>query len=93
VYQGLDDGRTVVARKEHRCEWCGESIRRGEKCIKRVYLFDGEFNNGRQHPDCFAAMKRDPDVDDGFEAHRQRRGMTTGESEKAREVDRDIRPA
>ena len=91
MYQEIDDGRTVIVRKDRHCEWCGETIHKGEKCIKRTYRFDGEFNDARQHPECFEAMKRDPYSREGFEAGAQRRGMTIGETEEVqrREIEEE----
>ena len=48
------------ARKEHRCEWCNEKICVGEKHFQRTYVFEGDFNNGRMHLECKAAMEKTP---------------------------------
>jgi len=82
-YQEIDDGRTVKARKRRRCEWCGEWIEVGESCILRKYVFEGSFNNSRQHPECNEAMKRsDLGWEQSFEFGEQRRGKTVAESEE-----------
>jgi hypothetical protein len=80
-YEEIDDGRMVKCRKKWTCEWCGEAIESRSSCIKRTYRFDDEFNDYRQHPECYAAMQRDPDSTRGFTFGGQRRGMTIWESE------------
>lgn len=41
-----------VARKDYRCIWCPELIRKGEKHIHEVSKWEGEFQNHRWHPEC-----------------------------------------
>lgn len=48
--------KAVVTRKSHRCEWCDEVICAGEPAQYRVYICDGEFCHGWQHPECYQAM-------------------------------------
>jgi hypothetical protein len=57
IYENIDDGRTVVSRKDHICEWCNESIPKGSHVVKRTYKWDGELVDARMHPECFNAMK------------------------------------
>lgn len=45
----------VKPRKRHQCEWCGEAIEKGERCISRSYIFDGEIQSEWQHVECYAA--------------------------------------
>jgi len=85
-YEPIDDGRTVKARKLHICEWCGEKISKGELCIMRKYVSDGELTNCRMHPECFEAMNRDALSDRDpcgymFYPHENARGMTQEEHE------------
>jgi len=82
MYEEIDDGRTITARKDHRCEWCGEVIRKGESCIKRTYKWEDEFWDNRQHPECFEAMKRCPFADEGFCPGENPRGAFEGEEEE-----------
>jgi len=44
------------SKKIYYCEWCGEKILKGEKHLKRVYLYDNEFEQGRMHLECEKAM-------------------------------------
>jgi len=48
--------KTVKCRKDHWCEWCEQRILSGEKAQYRVYIFDGDFNSGHMHLECFEAM-------------------------------------
>lgn len=41
-----------VARKDYRCIWCPELIRKGEKHIHEVSKYDGDFQDHRWHPEC-----------------------------------------
>ena len=43
-----------VARKMHRCIWCGESIVTGEKYRDERSTFDGEFQHHKWHMECNA---------------------------------------
>lgn len=44
------------AKKIYYCEWCNEQILAGEKHLKRVYIFCGDFVSGRMHLECEEAM-------------------------------------
>lgn len=88
MYEAIDDdGRVVTLRKPRNCEWCGQQIAVGEKAVHRTYRWDGDFNNARQHPECFAAMKayfaHTDWSEDGFEAGVMVRGEARHKSEKA----------
>lgn len=50
----------VTTRKVHQCDWCGELIEKGTKARRRVGIFEGDFCEGRQHPECYAAMEDAP---------------------------------
>jgi hypothetical protein len=53
--------KIASTRKPHFCEWCSETIQKGEPAQYRAYIFDGDFNSSWQHPECFEAMeKSDP---------------------------------
>lgn len=75
-YENIDDGRKVRVRKDCNCEWCGESIKKGEIAIKRTYKFEGGFNDARQHPECYEAMQQDDEsCDYGFEPYGMERPL------------------
>lgn len=88
-YEPIDDGRTIIVRKKTYCEWCGESISKGEKAINRVYKFNSDFNHGRQHPECYKAMNRaygnNEMYDDGFSPEMPR-GQTHDERENGKYI-------
>ena len=67
-----------VARKDYRCEWCAQTISKGEKHLHRVYRFEGDFNDGRMHLECEVAMDKSPwdEVADGWVAGEPQRGVT-----------------
>jgi hypothetical protein len=59
--------------KDHRCEWCGEKIPKGETHARFVGKWDGEFQNWRMHRDCFEATDKD-DLSEGFTPYEHARG-------------------
>lgn len=74
--------KTPMARKEHRCVWCGEPIPTGERYVRHRLIFDGMFQSNAFHRECDEAAARDPDVVSyGFETHEQPRGQTQTEHE------------
>ena len=66
-----------VARKAHTCEWCGETIERGERHVRYVGTMDGEFQSTRMHSECWSASHdyfATVAWDDEFMPHSFRRG-------------------
>lgn len=57
---------TPVARREHRCEWCGQKILVGEKHFKFSGVWEGEFQNWRMHTECEEARSKEDEYGDGF---------------------------
>lgn len=90
MYEVIDEGRIVKARKRRRCEWCPEWIEVGDECVVRTYKVDGELNNSRQHPECYEAMRKGRPVtwEDSFEFGEQLRGKTMEETEEMRYAER-----
>jgi hypothetical protein len=41
-----------IARKEHRCIWCGQKIVKGERYLAERSVFDGEMQNHHWHFEC-----------------------------------------
>ncbi len=41
-----------IGRKDYRCEWCGETIPKGEKHMHFVGVWEGEWQNYRMHDEC-----------------------------------------
>lgn len=58
--------RRHLGRKDHRCEWCGQSIPKGEMFQHFVGKWDNEFQNWRMHDECYNAASQDDDLIDGF---------------------------
>lgn len=44
--------KTPIARKEHRCEFCGEVIHVGEKYNRQTNVYDGRIYDWVSHCDC-----------------------------------------
>jgi len=49
--------RKPAARREHRCQWCGEPIVKGEKHRLTVYCLDGKIVSDRLHDECHEAFQ------------------------------------
>jgi hypothetical protein len=45
-----------VAKTQHRCIWCGETIEIGEKHANWSGLMDGKFQSNRGHLECMDAI-------------------------------------
>src|SRR5690348_8752902 len=48
-----------VARKDHRCIWCGQRIPKGEGYINERSIYDGDMQNHHWHPECWEASKEE----------------------------------
>lgn len=48
-----------IARKEHRCIWCGELILKGEKYTRQKGRFEGEWCDNPWHNDCWDGSMED----------------------------------
>lgn len=64
-----------VARKDHRCHWCGEAIPKGA----RYWLWRGVFDHAAQttkmHLECRRAASESSDLDTGFLPYVNERGV------------------
>ena len=69
-----------VARKEHVCDWCGETILRGERYARWNGIFEGDFQSNPMHTECDKAAQtyfRDIAIaGDGYMPHEFKRGST-----------------
>jgi predicted nucleic acid-binding Zn-ribbon protein len=43
---------TPMARKQHRCTWCGEHIEKGDTYVRVSGVFDGDLQTSKFHPEC-----------------------------------------
>lgn len=43
-----------VARKAHRCIWCGGELAKGTPYLDERSVYDGHFQQQRWHPECHA---------------------------------------
>lgn len=56
---------TVVARKEHICNFCSQKIRKGERYNIQIIKDNGEIYTWKAHLTCLM-VARDADYDDGL---------------------------
>lgn len=47
-----------TAKKEHKCDLCGETINIGEKYYRYVSLYDGRFYDNKYHEECITAINK-----------------------------------
>lgn len=45
-------------RKEQRCDWCWETIQKGDPSVSTAGKFVGDFYTARYHPECHLAISR-----------------------------------
>lgn len=71
--------KEVICRKPHSCEWCARKIKIGERARYRAYRFDGGFQAGHMHLECYHAMNKSPliDIEDGWSPGDFERGQTS----------------
>lgn len=50
---------TRTAKKEHRCNWCGQQIVVGEVYLRSRVVFEGEPQNSKLHLECADAAAED----------------------------------
>lgn len=69
-----------VARKAHRCIWCGQTISVGERYRNEYSVYDGAFQNHHWHSECDADAREyfsDGDGDDEFIPYSAERPVVT----------------
>lgn len=50
-----------VARKDHKCIWCGQKIAKGEAYMNERSVFDREMQNLHWHPECWKDSRANND--------------------------------
>ena len=79
--------RLPKARKVHRCDWCGGTIKRGEIYVCVSGMDGGDFYKTRLHTECDAAMNRELDGwDEIYLTGDFPRGLTDWEASEMGEV-------
>ena len=63
----LEEKNGVIARKQHRCELCGEGITRGEKYDLRTGVNGDGHWQMHMHPECHAYESNDTVDPDWYE--------------------------
>ena len=51
MYQNLQT-KNIKARKQHKCDWCGRDIEKGEEYERQKYICDGNFFEWHSHLSC-----------------------------------------
>ena len=51
-----------IARKDHRCIWCGEKIPKGEQYVAERSVFDGDMQNHHWHQECLEDVHENNDT-------------------------------
>jgi len=74
----VDYPRSVVAQKDHPCDWCVEPITKGTKHETWTWRCDGKLVHVRAHDECAVVWSEDPDQ---FGTGDCQRGMSHMDSE------------
>lgn len=73
------------ARKEHRCHWCGEKIRVGEKHYQCKGHWEGDWQDWRMHKLCLDRNRKY--IAEGFEPYEYDREMEeSNETQRPKEA-------
>lgn len=64
---------TPRARKDYRCEWCGDPIPTGEQHVHFVGVWEGEWQNWRMHNECHEAAADSEEMQDGLSPYEHER--------------------
>lgn len=62
----VSDPIRCVARKEHRCTWCGEAILSGEQYFTWRSVDDGRWCQSKMHSECYSVMGEELYPDEGY---------------------------
>ena len=54
------------AAKDHRCEWCGEAIPKGEVHVQGSGMWEGDWQNWRMHNECYEMGNLNDEIVEGF---------------------------
>ncbi len=71
----LRDSEITKTRKRHRCVWCGMHIEIGQSAHSSAWIWEGEFQTGYFHPECWSALNRSDYTEDGWTEGEQPRGV------------------
>ena len=75
----LSDTPVKKTRSAHRCVWCGIPIEIGQSAHRTADMFEGYFQHGYFHPECWDALQGSADVQDGWAEGEQPRGVALDE--------------
>ena len=51
--------KTVIAKKRHKCIWCGEGIEPWTKYVREASVYDGDFQDHKWHAECLEQCQID----------------------------------
>jgi hypothetical protein len=71
----LRDFTVNKTRKAHRCIWCGMAIEVGQAAHSSAWIYEGDFQHGHFHPECWVALSRSDYVEEGWAEGEQPRGV------------------
>lgn len=71
----LRDSDIKKTKKKHRCIWCGGLIEAGQPAHVSAWIWEGDFQTGHYHPECWSALNRSEYSEDGFAEGEQPRGV------------------
>lgn len=79
-------------RRARKCDWCSERINKGDPSVSTSGIFEGDFYQGRYHPECSAAITRYYTVNKCWGEEMPDGPMNRGGIEEAGEPESEILP-
>lgn len=54
----LTSRQVKSTRKKCYCDWCDQTINAGDPSVYETWIYEGDFGQGRYHPECREAIDR-----------------------------------
>ena len=70
----------IKIRKDSRCDWCGETMKKGETVYRWKGMWEGDWQNWKMHNECEIAMRKEDEFSEGFESYVHVRGSVEEKS-------------
>ena len=70
------DSKQVKLRKDKRCSWCGQVMKKGEVVYHFKGRWDGDWQNWKMHNECEQVYRNDEYCEEGFSLFNNTRPTT-----------------
>ena len=82
-----NETHVTKTRRTRKCGWCAQRIEKGDPSVATSGVFEGDFYQGRYHPECAAAITRYYTVNNWWGEEIPQWTMNRGGIEEAGEVE------